>query len=768
MNKITKDISYESEFSQITGLSLKMDSDYKNHYDALVDFFREKDIRPLKERYAALIGVINKKLDLNANLINHFYSKAVDLGYTFNFHQKNSIQEAFDFNDQNIFEKVLHDRKIGGDDLDSLKNLFNPITDKVTLTKLKEEADNPSKLRIQDGKRDIKNEIALSLFSAFLWTFLSTEEMHSFFDPKYSSPTYKKSFWKQLQTYSSDLFNRENALHVLRLDHTLTDQFKNISEFHPTLTKLVANSFEKINNHGILAVLVDGHGNRTKLNEWELVSDLILIAEKFREVPLKKNYFQWKKIEDETTKYIKHLDKDSARFDLVNEGFTYKDTFVLSDKNDKINKILVIFQKNDRDDTLIPCPSCRSAEVQGNSYSSLGVKSWECDNPLCPDRSKYNRGKRYSFRGLLMQEAIQIEENTIPKEVVKKWQKDVVRDVEDKEILEMLIRHYSLHGDTVYLHNWKHADDEYFGRKIIQKKISLKNNLLESFFNINHFTKRYLARSHKEMTIPNNIGDEDFQIFCGDASNILRGFEANIFDGAVTSPPYYNAREYSQWANIYCYLHDMFDINEQVFKTLKPGAYYLYNIFDYFDNENTVTFSAMGQKRMILSAYTVDLFRKIGFEVVGNIVWDKGDIEGKRGFNAGNFSPFYQAPFNCWEHILVFRKPGKEQMGSDHEIRKLIEQVFRCKPVMKMVKGKNTHGHTAPFPDEIPGLIASILQENSTVLDPFGGSLTTGRVSEKFGHRSVSVELSPEYCNLGMQMRQNQSLLPLKKLSKKL
>ena len=47
-----------------------------------------------------------------------------------------------------------------------------------------------------------------------------------------------------------------------------------------------------------------------------------------------------------------------------------------------------------------------------------------------------------------------------------------------------------------------------------------------------------------------------------------------------------------------------------------------------------------------------------GFQVRGNIVWDKGDIEGKRGFNAGNFSPFYQAPFNCWEHVLVFRKPG--------------------------------------------------------------------------------------------------------------
>ena len=51
------------------------------------------------------------------------------------------------------------------------------------------------------------------------------------------------------------------------------------------------------------------------------------------------------------------------------------------------------------------------------------------------------------------------------------------------------------------------------------------------------------------------------------------------------------------------------------------------------------------------------LFRRVGFRLCGNVVWDKGDIEGKRAFNSGNYSPYYQSPFNCWEHILVFGKP---------------------------------------------------------------------------------------------------------------
>jgi hypothetical protein len=66
----------------------------------------------------------------------------------------------------------------------------------------------------------------------------------------------------------------------------------------------------------------------------------------------------------------------------------------------------------------------------------------------------------------------------------------------------------------------------------------------------------------------------------------------------------------------------------------------------------------MGKKRMILGAYVVNLFRRVGFELDGNVVWYKGQIEGKRNFNQGNRSPYYQLPFNCWEHVFVFRKPG--------------------------------------------------------------------------------------------------------------
>ena len=187
-----------------------------------------------------------------------------------------------------------------------------------------------------------------------------------------------------------------------------------------------------------------------------------------------------------------------------------------------------------------------------------------------------------------------------------------------------------------------------------------------SFWRSAAFFRRYaVARAPKVATRSSESLNPtaSWEVYEGEASEALGHVRSDTFDAAVTSPPYFNARDYAQWPNLYAYLYDMQRINGEVFGTLKPGAIYAYNIFDYFDNERTVVFSDMGKKRISLSALMVDLFRRIGFRFVGALVWDKGEIHGKRGFNAGNFSPFYQAPFNCWEHVLLVQETGSTTMS---------------------------------------------------------------------------------------------------------
>lgn len=468
------------------------------------------------------------------------------------------------------------------------------------------------------------------------------------------------------------------------------------------------------------------------------------------EVKIGNGYFRPSAIEKSTRDYIPLDPVGDYKFGLAHIGFHYKDTFVFG--GGQASDLLLLFQKNVADETLIPCPTCRSHEVQGNSYSSLGVKSWECNNPLCPDRSKFNRGKRYSFLQLLKQEAIEDDFSQIPVKSVRSWGKDVQPSEAVADILPMIIRHYTLAGDGVAAVGT--VDVPSLGRDL--KVLSVEEYLapgevgepIERELSSAYFSRFLVRRAGEPLKEfrQARIGSAALAIH-GDSEKVLRTLREESVDGAVTSPPYYNAREYSQWDNVYCYMYDMYNNAAEVFRVLKPGGYYLFNIFDYFDNENNIALSAMGDKRMILSAYCVRAFEECGFRTVGNVVWDKGEIEGKRAFNGGNFSPYYQAPLNCWEHILVFRKPGAQV-----ELTESLPDFLRAKPVIKMVRGENRHGHTAPFPEAVPNLLLERLPHGSIVLDPYGGSMTTARAAERSGHASICIEQDPHYFDLGVRL----------------
>jgi DNA modification methylase len=69
-----------------------------------------------------------------------------------------------------------------------------------------------------------------------------------------------------------------------------------------------------------------------------------------------------------------------------------------------------------------------------------------------------------------------------------------------------------------------------------------------------------------------------------------------------------------------------------------------------------------------------------------------------------------------------------------------------------MIRGENKLGHTAPFPPAIPRLLTSQMTKGQCVLDPFSGSMTTGRVAHQQGLRSISIEMHQEYCDLGIRL----------------
>lgn len=677
---------------------------------------------------SALLEAVNQKLDINNDAYQHMLDVAFSEHIKLNYRLKTTIRKLLDRADKPAYEQFLTSNGIRNEEMCSA---FSPVSAKETLTIL-------SNTLKEDEKR---TEILTAIFSRFCFNLFDPRCTTRFFSKE---SHYSDNYFDFLFQKYPDLFNRNCALAYIDISQ---DLFQNsYSDGCNKILACISESFTTLQNHCDLIISIPDITIENKSIQWELYRDTILFAEKHRKEKIDKAYFRWKKIAETTSSYIPQIDSRGAEWDTAFQGFVFKDCFVISEGKGKTYRLLLIFEKNVRDERPILCPACRSTNIQGNSYPILNVRSWECENPLCPERSKYNRGKRYAFMSLIRQKQMLDEDNKISNESIARWHLDCIEEpVSYDESFEMCLRHYSCTEDGVIVYTQTPNATRYYkdtaGRHIKCKRFTkVTKNFLEDFKSCSYFNRFLLHNTEKAETSCPSVTIGKATIINGNTLTVMRGMKSNSIDGAVTSPPYYNAKEYSQWGNIYCYLYDMYNIATELYRILKPGAVYLFNIFDYFDNENNVALSAMGNKRMILGAYMLELFSRIGYTIQGNIIWYKGEIQGNRSFNQGNMTPYYQAPLNCWEHVFILSKDKPST-----KFKTLISSIESIRPVVKFIRGKNVLGHTAPFPQAIPELLIKHLLETDTVFDPFLGSGTTSIVANCHNIKSIGTELNAKY-----------------------
>lgn len=706
-------------------------------------------LKPAPERRRVLAAAANDKLKVNYAAFRDVLDTAAAHRAYFNYHEKVAIQRQLDTADRAGFVRLLDGRRdLGPAARAAALAAFRPAS----------AAGSGAALRSAARADPQADAILHAVFRAFVFGCYPVELVHRYFSGIPAHEPYRPRFYDYLTGHYPAAFRRDCGLIYLVVDDAFVAAAGGARPARDALAAALRAAHDRLANHCVLALLITPLRGPARALPWELYADAVLFAEKFRAVKLTTGYFHPRKVAAATVRHIPGLDESACRFELAHEGFYYKDCFCVryepgqpAGSPDAEFDLLVLFEKNERDETPIPCPACRSLDIRGNSYPVLGVRSWECQNPLCPERSKYDRGNRYSLASLIKQEAIECEAADIPPESLRRWKRDIVTAAGRADVLEMLVRHYTLVGDPVDLVNTPAPAPVLHGRRLYTDRWvppPADAGLAGRLFRGPYF-ERFgldLAPPPTAKRFANLAKWPGVEVYHGDAAEVLRQLGDASVDAAATSPPYYNAKSYASWPNIYCYWHDMAVIARQVFRVLKPGAPYLFNLFDYFDNENNIVFSAMGKKRMTLGAYAIHLFRRIGFVVAGNVIWDKGEIEGKRGFNGGNASPYYQSPFNCWEHVLIFTKGRPARRWADWSC------LLRTQPVVKMVRGENVLGHDAPFPEAVPALVLDRMRPGETVLDPFAGSLTTARAAWRRGLRSISIDYKQEYCELGLRL----------------
>ena len=252
------------------------------------------------------------------------------------------------------------------------------------------------------------------------------------------------------------------------------------------------------------------------------------------------------------------------------------------------------------------------------------------------------------------------------------------------------------------------------------------------------------------------------RILAGDARDL-----SAVADGsahlAITSPPYFNAKMYSEAAGDLGNIHDLDDWLEsikgawaEVHRALSPGRKFFLNIM------NLPVRVDKSFRSLNLVGRSIDLCERLGFVFKRDIVWHK--TNGVRA-HFGTFPhPGGILLNNMHEFILEFEKPAPAGFrkyahvsAADKEASKLDKDFWLSLKntdvwLMKPEKSGGSRDHAAPFPLELPErLIRAYSYVGETVLDPFLGSGTTLAAAATWRRNGVGVEINPGFCDLAAE-----------------
>jgi site-specific DNA-methyltransferase (adenine-specific) len=237
-------------------------------------------------------------------------------------------------------------------------------------------------------------------------------------------------------------------------------------------------------------------------------------------------------------------------------------------------------------------------------------------------------------------------------------------------------------------------------------------------------------------------------LYHGDCSEVMKSIPTGSIDLTVTSPPYDNLRTYNG------YTFDFECIAEELFRVTKEGGIVVWIVGD-----ATIKGSETGTSfRQAL------YFKEIGFSLHDTMIYEKNSSS----YPANSKSKRYSQIF---EYMFVFSKykvktinliKDKQNKWAGHKdfSGKLKNPVPDFSPrnnIWKYTTSFNEKtGHPAVFPEQLVyDHIISWSNEGDTVLDPFLGSGTTGKMAKQLNRNFIGIEISEEYLQIAKQRINN-------------
>ncbi len=244
------------------------------------------------------------------------------------------------------------------------------------------------------------------------------------------------------------------------------------------------------------------------------------------------------------------------------------------------------------------------------------------------------------------------------------------------------------------------------------------------------------------------------QVINGDARD-MSSIPDNSVHLMVTSPPYNASKSYDEDLELKEYLDLLRGVFEECYRVLAPGGRACINVAN------------LGRKPYIpLASFINQIMIDIGFMPRGEVIWNKSATAGVSCAWGSWKSASNPCLRDVHEYILIFSK-GKyklhrsRQEKEDGRVDTIGKEDFIewTKSIWSFpTESAKRVGHPAPFPVELPHrCIQLYTYAGDVVLDPFGGSGSTGVAAKRGGRRYVLFDLDEDYCKLAEERLASES-----------
>ena len=279
---------------------------------------------------------------------------------------------------------------------------------------------------------------------------------------------------------------------------------------------------------------------------------------------------------------------------------------------------------------------------------------------------------------------------------------------------------------------------------------------------INHENETIQAIIHKEYFSENKTSKNKIEhketynylkntVVLGDVRRTLQEVPDEVFHLTFTSPPYYNARDYSIYPSYKAYLSFLEEVFKLTHDKTKEGRFLIVNTSPVIVPRISRQHSS---KRYPIPFDIHNFLVKIGWDFIDDIVWVKPEASVKNR-NAGflqHRKPLAYKPNARTEYLMVYRKKTSKLL--DWNIRQYDKKTVDESKVQDGYETSNiweidptfSKNHSAVFPVELcKRVIMYYSFKGDLVFDPFAGSGTFGRTAKLLDRYFFLTEQEEKY-----------------------